>query len=103
MAVDALLKKQDDAESDARKRTAADGVDELELALLMARADVNVRTAEFELAKREAMGAFYQGNLVDLIWSGQGPSGECEADEHEYDSGESYEEEEEIEEEEVDE
>jgi len=71
MAVDALVKNY--AENAPAGVTANSGnrIEELEMALLVARADVAGRTADFAAAKQAAMGAFYEGNLVDLVWAGQ--------------------------------
>lgn len=108
MAVEALVKNYAENAPAGVTTNSGDRVEELEAALLMARADVGLRSAEFAQAKNAAMGAFYAGNLVDLVWAGQGEDGaDDEDDDDGYDSRDEYdaasydeeEEEEEIEEE----
>lgn len=72
MAVDALVKNHtENAPALAVTSNSVNRIEELETALLVARADVASRTADFAAAKQAAMGAFYEGNLVDLVWAGQ--------------------------------
>lgn len=83
MAVDALVRNY--AENAPAGVTANSGnrIEELEMALLVARADVTGRTADFAAAKQAAMGAFYEGNLVDLVWAGQADEDGYDEDEEE--------------------